>query len=51
LRRLEGKSIDYGRRRQAWDFYTDSLARSGEISLSQYERWQSPAFVVPPWRR
>jgi hypothetical protein len=49
--RVEGKKIDYPRRREAWGIYTDGLLRSGDISLNQYERWESPALVVPPWRR
>jgi hypothetical protein len=33
---------DYGSRFLAWDSYTDGLCKDGKISISQYEKWQSP---------
>ena len=29
-------------RREAWNNYTDSLCKDGEITLSQYENWTHP---------
>ena len=29
-------------KREMWNNYTDSLCKSGDISLSQYENWDQP---------
>lgn len=28
--------------REAWGVYTDSLCKSGQITLKQYETWDNP---------
>ena len=29
-------------KRQSWHHFTDSLCKSGNISLNQYEKWDNP---------
>lgn len=29
-------------RREAWNNFTDSLCKAGEITLKQYESWENP---------
>ena len=37
-----GKRGDATAKREMWNNYTDSLCKSGDISLSQYENWDQP---------
>jgi len=31
--------------REAWNNFTDSLCKNGEITLRQYETWTHPRFI------
>lgn len=33
---------DYYEMQQAWTFFTDGLARDGEITVRQFENWGNP---------
>lgn len=37
---------DLPARREAWNNFTDSLCKDGEISLKQYESWLHPAICL-----
>jgi len=34
--------IDKPARREAWNNFTDSLCKDGQITLKQYESWNNP---------
>ena len=36
------RTLDSIAKRESWNNYTDSLCRSGSISLKQYESWSNP---------
>ena len=36
------RRTDVTAKRTMWNDYTDSLCKSGDISLSQYENWDQP---------
>lgn len=36
------RKLDSIAKRESWNNYTDSLCRSGSISLKQYESWSNP---------
>jgi hypothetical protein len=38
-------SKDWPKRRYVWSVYTDTLQKSGQITESQYDRWQTPRFL------
>ena len=43
--RYESNGIkDFPARSEAWNFYTDSLCKNGEISINQYNNWGLPKF-------
>lgn len=33
---------DYGRAFEAWDYYTDALCKSGQITDRQWNTWSTP---------
>lgn len=39
------KSWDKGRKRLAWDLFTDALCKDGEITDNQYFKWVRPNFI------
>ena len=42
---------DYPARSESWANYTDMLCKDGQITLKQYESWQSPRECTRPKRK
>lgn len=38
----KGSGIDYWSAQLAWSYFTDSLYKNGEITLRQWNNWETP---------
>ena len=38
----KGSGIDYWTAWECWDYWTDALCKSGEITLKQWNNWPTP---------
>ena len=42
IKKVERNGVDGPMRSQAWNDYTDSLCKSGQITSRQYSSWSNP---------